>query len=126
VERSIQHRGQNKGYKIGKTTQILMFSYLKSSSIFKGMQKKLLLGLILVCGISINAVSAFAQSNKNDDYQQSISDISQKIKTISKSLNGDKTQLKTEHQRLFKAEKELEKITNNLANTEFELAKNEH
>lgn len=126
MERSIQHRGQNKGYKIGKTTQILMFSYLKSSSIFKGMQKKLLLGLILVCGISINAVSAFAQSNKNDDYQQSISDISQKIKTISKSLNGDKTQLKTEHQRLFKAEKELAKITNNLANTEFELAKNEH
>lgn len=86
----------------------------------------MLLVLILVCGLSVNAIPVQAQNNNNDDYQQSINEIGKKIKTISKSLNNDKAQLKTERHRLFKAEKELATITSNLANTEFELAKNEH
>lgn len=80
--------------------------------------------ILVLCCLLLNS-KGHAQE-KDTQYQQSIADIGFKIKQISKNLNNDKAQLKTERHELFKAEKQLAEITENLANTEFELAKNEH
>ena len=84
------------------------------------------LAVWLCCGLLTPQLNAQESPDKDSDYQQSISKIGQKIKTISRNLNNDKALLKTERHRLFKAEKELAAITKKLASTEFELAKNEH
>lgn len=80
----------------------------------------------LFIGLTSGQANAQKSSQKDKEYQKSIDNIGNKIKAISKNLNNDKAELKTERNKLFKAEKELAKITENLAQTEFELAKNEH
>jgi septal ring factor EnvC (AmiA/AmiB activator) len=81
---------------------------------------------LLCYGLLIAELNAQEISKKDSEYQNSISKIGEKIKTISQNLNNDKALLKSERHQLFKAEKELASITKKLAKTEFELAKNQH
>ena len=100
---------------------MLYFSIKNSLRQLPAVSSVLMLFLFCLCHSGVG----YAQQ-KDIEYQKSINSIGQKIKRISKSLNNDKAQLKSERHQLFKAEKKLAIITANLAETEYELAKNGH
>ncbi len=73
------------------------------------------LTLCLLIGLPLSAVS-MAQSERN--YQQSLSEISKEIKSLSRNLNANKSLLETEQTALLKSEQALADIRSKLNNAQ--------
>lgn len=69
----------------------------------------------LIALISIFAATAYA--DEQAEYKKSIDNIAQQINTISRNINANKKALKTEQDKLFEAEKALDKLGKSIAET---------
>jgi len=70
---------------------------------------------ILLCGLLVVAPVA---ADSEQDYQRSVTTISKQIKAITRDLNANKAELKTERDRLFSTEQELVNLAKSVRQTE--------
>jgi len=92
------------------------------------MLRSLQLSFILIIAIIVQGMSSSVASaqDKSQQYEQSIGEIGEKIKSISRNLNANKALVATERDKLLEAEQSLHKLSESLQNIEYELAKNQH
>lgn len=86
------------------------------------MVEKILLFLIaVVIGFTVFAQTAIAQ-NQSKDYESSIKEINTQIQRLTRNLNANKAQRKTERDNLLEAEKQLKRVSERLSESQASLA----
>jgi len=76
--------------------------------------------------VSLSAIGQTQGKSSKESYQESIGQIGDKIKSITKDLNSSKAKLRSERDKLLKTERKVVELTKNIEQTSFELAKTEH